>query len=156
MNSYPHQHKKGQHHILWDTIIHLHWHHQLVVIAITFACWKYQNLQVLPVMQISLLNLLPNVNHTKSKWFSFTQGLLRFTYILKQTFAKFLIIWTSTAFLFTLSTGTCVQSIEILFYPKEWIRPNSFVFCASGNDVSFSVPISWCLRLALLYFLLLY
>ena len=33
------------------------------------------------VMQISLLNLLPKVNQTKSKWFSFTQGLLRFTYV---------------------------------------------------------------------------
>ena len=40
-----------------------------------------------PVMQTSLLSLLPKANQTKSKWFSFTQFLS-----LKINFAKFLII----------------------------------------------------------------
>ena len=35
---------------------------------------------------------------------------------------------TSTAFLLALSTGSCVKSIENSFHPKEWVRPNSFVF----------------------------
>ena len=45
---------------------------------IVASCWDDREH---PLMQISLLNLLPKVKNTKSKWFSFTQGLLRFIYV---------------------------------------------------------------------------
>ena len=67
--------------LLWPVLSFIHGD------AKVFGVWRcfialYKILER-PVMQISLLNLLPKVNHTKSKWFSFPQGLLRFTLCLK-------------------------------------------------------------------------
>ena len=45
---------------------------------------------------------------------------------------------TTTALVFSTLTGvTCVILLGVLFRPKEWVRPNSFVFNSSQNDVSF-------------------
>ena len=44
---------------------------------------------------------------------------------------------------FSVSTGgTYIMLFGILFWLKEWVRPNSFVF-SSWNDIYFSVSISW-------------
>ena len=48
------------------------------------------------VMQISLLNLLPKVNPTKSKRFSFTEGLFKFIYVKNKLLQNFSLLHFSS------------------------------------------------------------